>query len=415
MKAIILAAGRGSRLGEKSAGKPKCLLQVGRRPLIEHQLGSLAEAGVAPVLMVVGYCSDEIREVVGIRAEYVENPRWSSTNSLYSFSLTREWIDGPVVVLNSDVLFDPSVLEKVLDADGDAFAYDSSSGDAREHMKVKVESGVLVKMSKSLPVEESDGENVGLLKFTAKSAERLLEITERIVAEGGERDWLGTAVQRLAEERPIRAVDIRGLAWGEVDSAYDLDRMRKRVLPAISRAARRRSTPWFLGRLAAIAGVLALMAATGYLAHMWYADETVWDSVEATGATPVRLAAGPRSQSWFLLDGEQTARSEIGGPGVVRIESRVVRSSSAGSAAEPYVLEVKLDSRRVGWFTREAVASTTWKLEGAFVGQHHSIELEVPRFAHRVEVRLVAAPSGRCLVRIRQAVEASSTDSPEDD
>ena len=85
MQALILAAGRGSRLGGHTADVPKCLLEVGRRPLIEHQLGTLADAGVGPVGMVLGYCADEIKGVVGIRAEYILNPRWNTTNSLYSF------------------------------------------------------------------------------------------------------------------------------------------------------------------------------------------------------------------------------------------------------------------------------------------------------------------------------------------
>ena len=62
---LILAAGRGSRLGPNSEGIPKPLLQVGRRTLIEHQLEMLAQADVGPVGMVVGYCADEIERFVG--------------------------------------------------------------------------------------------------------------------------------------------------------------------------------------------------------------------------------------------------------------------------------------------------------------------------------------------------------------
>lgn len=75
MQALILAAGRGSRLGESGKDTPKCLLQLDGKRLVEHQLETFAEAGVSPVGMVIGYCADEIREVVGIRAEYVRNPR----------------------------------------------------------------------------------------------------------------------------------------------------------------------------------------------------------------------------------------------------------------------------------------------------------------------------------------------------
>ena len=69
MRAIILAAGRGSRLGAGSDDLPKCLLEVGRRRLIEHQLETLSEAGVGPVPMVPGYCADEVRVGVGLPRE----------------------------------------------------------------------------------------------------------------------------------------------------------------------------------------------------------------------------------------------------------------------------------------------------------------------------------------------------------
>ena len=133
--------------------------------MIEHQLETLAEAGVAPVGMVVGYCADEIREVVGIRAEYVSNPRWATTNSLYSFSLAREWVSGPLIVINSDTIIHPEILDRLLQENDNAFAYDSGSGKAREHMKVEVNDGRLVRMSKELPAQESNGENVGVLQI----------------------------------------------------------------------------------------------------------------------------------------------------------------------------------------------------------------------------------------------------------
>src|SRR5215510_10812589 len=135
MQALILAAGRGSRLGAKGDSTPKCLLEVDRQPLVEHQLRALAEAGIAPVAMVVGYCADEIEDEVKIRAEFIHNDRWKTTNSLYSFWLAREWVKDAVFVLNSDTLFAPEILNRLLDASGDAIAYDSGSGDAREHMK----------------------------------------------------------------------------------------------------------------------------------------------------------------------------------------------------------------------------------------------------------------------------------------
>ena len=105
MQAVILAAGSGSRLQRVSNGLPKCLLPIGGRPLIEHQLEALSDAGVGNVLVVVGHQADEVRKTLGNRVEYVENTRYDATNSLYSLWLAREWVKGPFVLLNCDLLF----------------------------------------------------------------------------------------------------------------------------------------------------------------------------------------------------------------------------------------------------------------------------------------------------------------------
>src|SRR5512134_753543 len=114
MQAVILAAGVGSRLSSVSNGTPKCLQPIADRPVIEHQLEMLADAGIGHVLVVVGYKADEVRKVVGYRAEYIENPRFRETNSLYSLWLAREWVTGPFLLINGDLVFHPQVLDRLL-------------------------------------------------------------------------------------------------------------------------------------------------------------------------------------------------------------------------------------------------------------------------------------------------------------
>src|SRR5512132_1294933 len=120
VRAIILAAGVGSRLQVLSGGKPKCLVEIGGRPLILHQLEALADHGIGPVLIVAGYKSEEVRAVVGDRAEFVINDRYQETNSLYSLWLARERVDGPFILLNCDLFFTPEILERLIDAPANA-------------------------------------------------------------------------------------------------------------------------------------------------------------------------------------------------------------------------------------------------------------------------------------------------------
>ncbi|HSN93101.1 MAG TPA: phosphocholine cytidylyltransferase family protein [Anaeromyxobacteraceae bacterium] len=398
MQAIILAAGRGSRLGDKANGLPKCLLEVGRRPLVEHQLDALSAAGIGPVAMVLGYAADEIRERVGLKAEYLFNPEFSSTNSLYSFWLARDWVKGGLVVMNSDILFDPRVLDRLLAAGGDALAFDSTSGDGREHMKVKVEGGLLADMGKELPAADAAGENVGILCFTEATAAALFERAGELVAQGRRKDFLGAAVREIAKVRPIRAIDIAGLPWGEIDFPYDLDRARKEVWPAIARAARRRRPARRVARWAAL--VLFLAGLGAGVRHLAYRDRgRVTESLEMEGVPAATLASPAGSHRWNLLATGQVARVSGVGPGDLSIDTRLVPGGDFDEA--PYVIEVAVDGRRVDWFKLTGRPSRTSRHEGIVVGKSRTITLDLPKGAREVAVRLVAADSGRCLVRVR--------------
>ena len=88
--AIILAAGRGGRLGPLTAERPKCLLRVGTGSLLDHQLDALRVGGLNSVVVVAGYCADAVEAELAGRASLLLNPRHAETNSLYSLWLARE-------------------------------------------------------------------------------------------------------------------------------------------------------------------------------------------------------------------------------------------------------------------------------------------------------------------------------------
>jgi L-glutamine-phosphate cytidylyltransferase len=113
-KAIILAAGNGSRLRPLTNDRPKCLLDVDGRPLIDHQREALRRYGVTDILVVVGYHGDRIRQHLGGTARYIENVRFGLTNSLYSLWLARDELRTGALVLNSDVLAPPRLFERLL-------------------------------------------------------------------------------------------------------------------------------------------------------------------------------------------------------------------------------------------------------------------------------------------------------------
>lgn len=417
MRGLILAAGRGSRLGNYNH-TAKCLLEVAGRRLVEYQLETCAEAGVAPVALVVGYCADDVREAVGIRAEYIHNPRWDSTNSLYSFLLARDWITGPIVVMNSDILFHPEILSRVLAAKGDAFAYDSGSGRAPEHMKVEVADGRLIDMSKELPAERSAGENVGLLAFSADGARALLDKAAAIAADGGEKNWLGAAVRQLAAERTIRAIDIAGLPWGEIDSTFDLENVRKNVWPRIQRTTgpRRRRHRRLLVAATAAALLLASVTAVAISAYPWHpanaaTPDPSWETVPMAAGAARTLSIAGRPQTWWLVRERESVAVDVTGPGPVRVESRLVLPPDS-PARIPYVLKIQVDGE-YDLYKRSGRPEIDARLDARPVARRKRNLLELSPGTHRITISLLGAEN--VLVRVRQPDEPDDPDAGEED
>jgi choline kinase len=155
VKGIILAAGKGSRLNGTIGNKPKCLLRVGGKTLVERQVEALKSVGIEDIVVVVGCQAEAVRQTCGQRITYIENIRFSQTNSLYSLWLARPLLYDGFVVMNCDVLFHPQMLEDLVTSrheDALLISYqddDEPLGD--EEMKVKVRRGRVVDIAKTLP------------------------------------------------------------------------------------------------------------------------------------------------------------------------------------------------------------------------------------------------------------------------
>ncbi|MBI2955963.1 MAG: phosphocholine cytidylyltransferase family protein [Acidobacteria bacterium] len=233
--AIILAAGRGGRLGQLTEDRPKCLLEVGDASLLGHQLDALRQHGISRVVVVVGYRAEGVEAEVAGRATCLRNVRHAETNSFYSLWLAREFAHDGFLLLNADVLFDPEILRRVIALPyPDALAVERRSRFEAEEMKVELEGERIRALSKNLPPERAQAENVGVLKFSREGARVLFDKMEELLAGGqGEREFCPYAFDAIAPAHPLYAVPIEGLPWIEVDFVEDLRRAREEVWPAI--------------------------------------------------------------------------------------------------------------------------------------------------------------------------------------
>jgi len=235
MRGVILAAGKGARLNGTIGDKPKCLLRIGGRTLVERQIDALDAAGIRDIVVVVGCQAELVRRNCGHRVNYIENSRFAQTNSLYSLWLARPLLTNGFVVMNCDVLFHPQLLVDLLTARHENALMvsfdDGPLGD--EEMKVRTRCGRVVDISKTLDPSEADAENVGLVKFGASGARRLVALLDQRVAAGGLRDWAPRAFGDFAREQALYAIGTRGFPWTEIDFPEDYERAVNEILPAI--------------------------------------------------------------------------------------------------------------------------------------------------------------------------------------
>jgi choline kinase len=238
MRGVILAAGKGTRLNGTAGESPKCLVEVGGMTLIERQIRALRAAGIDEVVVVVGCQAERVRRSCGQNITYIENVRYAQTNSLYSLWMARPLLLKGFVVLNCDVLFHPALLSDLLTARHDDAlllgyreAHQPPFGD--EEMKVKVRSGRVTEMSKSMDPTEADGENLGVVKFGARGAAALVDIMNGLIGQGRVGDWAPRAFDPFRPGHPLHPSGTRGLPWIEIDFPEDYTRAVRDILPQI--------------------------------------------------------------------------------------------------------------------------------------------------------------------------------------
>jgi L-glutamine-phosphate cytidylyltransferase len=232
MKAVILAAGMGSRLYPRTAERPKPLVEVGGVPLLLRTLDRLAEVGLrgGDVVVVAGYREQMLREAVAHRGvTVVVNDKHEVWNNFWSLYLARTAIgDGGFLQLDGDVLFEAEVIRRVLAARGPgALSVDIRADLDPETMKVAAGAdGILSGVSKLMPAEGALGEFVGVSRVDASLQPMVFAELLALVADGLTGEYYEHAYHRLMQRGagPFRVVDVSDLSTIEIDDEDDLRR-----------------------------------------------------------------------------------------------------------------------------------------------------------------------------------------------
>jgi len=241
MKALILAAGRGTRIQAVHGERPKCLIACEGETILDHQIQGLLSAGIREIGIVLGYESEQILNHVCARYggkmerfRFLFNPKFEVTNNIYSLWVAREWLSGEAFMcLNADVLCDPEILKPAVATTAPiSMIVDPEWRD--ETMKVVIRNGRVVRMSKGIARSEFSGTYIGMTTISLGVQRRFFASMQSLIAAGRVNAFFNVAVQDLADRGVmVGSTSTAGLPWAEIDDPADLSFAREHVFPKL--------------------------------------------------------------------------------------------------------------------------------------------------------------------------------------
>ena len=231
MRAIILSAGQGSRLGHLVAELPKCLIDFNGRSLLDRQLDTLAQSGVEEAVVVTGFCDNLVEEALmrrrgGPSVRTIYNPFYKVADNTGSLFMARGELSGDCLVLNGDTLVSTSLMNRVVTnhRPGICVTIDRKAAYDEDDMKVVEEDGRLKAIGKRLDPGTVNSESIGLLAFRGDGAGQFREAIDRAIrTPEGTTIWYLRVIHQLAQHSFVWTLDIEGEEWGEVDFPIDVE------------------------------------------------------------------------------------------------------------------------------------------------------------------------------------------------
>ena len=229
-KAVILAAGIGSRLRPLTNDVPKCLLKINSITILEHQIKNLEECGIQEITLVTGYKAYKIERFCKKNfwnLNLIYNKYYSTTSNLFSLWSAKETFKGGFVCFNSDVVFDVEILKSLLNFEGDICVAVDKKVCTEEDMKVMVKNGIVKNISKRISKEETYGEFIGISKFSARYSETLIDILSNLPINLRNKGYVALLIQRLIDGgHKVHEVEIQRRFWADIDFVEDLNDVR---------------------------------------------------------------------------------------------------------------------------------------------------------------------------------------------
>ncbi len=247
MKAIILAAGIGKRLGEISGNRHKCLLEFDGVSLLRRHISLLLQHNNTEILVVTGYREDEIKAELArlnsdIEIQTAFNPDYES-GSVISLWTAQAFLESgdDIILMDADVLYDPIILQTLIESKkSNCFLLDRDFVPGDEPVKICVLGNTMIDFRKQIASQlqfDFQGESVGFFRFESDIARQLAQQC-KIYLDNEQKDApYEEALRDLLLKSPdsFQFEDVSGLAWIEIDFPEDVKRAQNEILSKIKR------------------------------------------------------------------------------------------------------------------------------------------------------------------------------------
>ena len=235
MLGVILAAGMAKRLRPLTDERPKCLLKVGERTLLQRTVDGMIAAGIRELVVVTGYRANMIRDFLTetypeLTIHFIDNVDYQHNNNIFSLWLTRPYTDGrDFLLMDSDILCDPAAVVRIAQQPEAALALNRHEL-GEEEIKVIVDAdGRITEINKTCNPKDAIGESVGIERMTAEYSEALYrELDVMIKQEGLINVFYERAFERLIPQgHTFRVVDTTSYFSYELDTPEDFQRAQE--------------------------------------------------------------------------------------------------------------------------------------------------------------------------------------------
>ena len=222
MKAIILAAGKGSRLYPLTLDKPKGLLKIGNETILDRLVRQFRECGIEEILIVVGYQKKIIMNHFGSSVRYIDYDDFENTNNLHTLWSIRNELNENVLISFADLILHKSIIKNLIASDNNLVMAIDTSQVLEGTMRVSIKDE-RIKNITTTSIDEADGNFIGIAKINKNSCKVLVEEMSKLI-DGCYKDYYTIAIDNIVRKGlQVNYYDVKNIIWREVDTKIEYE------------------------------------------------------------------------------------------------------------------------------------------------------------------------------------------------